>query len=201
MDKVIEIAKYLEITELACRNCGTVAPLEEINIKPTAFNSGNVKYKAVCPECHYFIQWMPEKKIERVFFKGSMHQIAELETGLLQWMMKMPHYSNPVKLFVAQALRGRIDNYQVPDIEADRAEEHKLDLIKKLKMERERKIGLIQDEQKTIIDNWNVDDAPRMEHYRKNIVKWQNRVAFIDKKLAKLVPEVPFVDPNQLSIE
>ena len=91
-EKIIEIAKFRGIDELACKKCGVVSALESITYE---FNGPKVR--ADCPDCGAFIKFMPTVKSWRIFrsAKYGMVEIEKLDNGFLDWYLRTVTKINP----------------------------------------------------------------------------------------------------------
>ena len=187
MDKIKEIARYLEQEHFPCHECGAVNTLDELVIRTPEDSAGQeTRYWAVCAHCNHFIQWMYDRKVDRVFWKTGMVEIGKLDTGLLMWMMNNEYDSVKTRLFIAAALRGRVGVHDVPDIEEigkTKAEANLLKVQFKLKQERQRKLDLILLWQEKILSNWATWEHSDMAKAEQNIMRWRKRVEHINQKL------------------
>ena len=182
MDKIKEIARYLEQEHWPCKACGAVNTLEEIGVCETAPDV----HHAVCAHCDDIMGRMYDRKVDRVFWKTGMHEIGKLDTGLLMWMMNNEYQDIKTRLFIAAALRSRVGVHDVPDIEEigkTKAEANLLKVQFKLKQERQRKHDLILLWQEKILSNWQEWEHSEMAKAEKNIRRWRKRVEHINEKL------------------
>ena len=173
-----DIQNYLGECEFPCTSCGSINTLEELIVQ-----LDNNRAKATCAHCETFIKWLPAKKIDRVFWKGNMTEIAKIETSLLMWMVNNQFGSHSARRFIRIELMTRVDASEVPDIQTDRAEERELANRTKLRKEQNHLLHLTKIEQQLILDNWETWDTGKMEHSERLIVKWKQRVEFLEKKL------------------
>jgi hypothetical protein len=94
IERIKEIAIYLNDIEFTCTKCGTINTLATIDIIQ-ALNVRHIPYyKAMCPDCNSYIRRMKNTKAERIWYKGSMQEIAKLDTSLLMWMLSTPFTTN-----------------------------------------------------------------------------------------------------------
>jgi hypothetical protein len=125
-ERIIEIAKYINHTQLACKGCGCVSDIEDVDIREKLQSNNKTIWQAWCPECGRFIQAMSDRKVDRIFWGGEMTEIASLDTGLLIWMIKKEKYSANTRRFIRKALEARVDVFNVPDITNTATEEKAL---------------------------------------------------------------------------
>ena len=116
-NRIIEIARYVEETEIPCRSCGCVNEINEIKIVPKQYKV--VRYQGLCNHCGTFIKFMPVEKIERIYWKGVMCQISEFETSLLQWMINKKKYGPKISKYINLELKGRMGKISKKDIPID----------------------------------------------------------------------------------
>ena len=107
--RVREISKYIGVIDYACKKCGAVTHVDLIDVKYKAGKRGNPIISAYCPDCGAYIKRMRNSKQERIFWKGSMHNIQEFDISLLMWMLQIDYIkdSNTLKA-VKQYLTGKI---------------------------------------------------------------------------------------------
>ena len=84
-DRIIEIARFRGIADLACKSCGVVSALESIVYE---FNGPRVK--ASCPDCGAYIKFMPTTKSWRIFKNKTegLVEIEKIDNGYLDWALK-----------------------------------------------------------------------------------------------------------------
>jgi len=181
--RVKEIAEYLDNKEFNCRSCGCVNSLEELVVQQMTTKAGKVQYKGICHPCGAFIEWMPDRKVDRVWWGGEMTEIASLETGLLIWMINKEVGSVNTRKFIQKALMARVDVHEVPDITNTKAEEALLKVQLEMKAEILEKSNLIKKTQDKIVAEFATLGAIDMEHHEKNIITWRKRVAHLKEKL------------------
>ena len=107
--RAIEISKYREINSYTCRKCGTITEVDLIDVQYKAGKKGQMLVNAHCPDCGAWIKRMSNSKKDRIFWRGSMQDVAELENSLLIWMLQV-NYIKDSKIVkaVQQHLKGRI---------------------------------------------------------------------------------------------
>ena len=175
-----DISNYIGDTQFPCRQCGSVNTLEELVV---SYDEETKRSKGICAHCDAFIKLMPTKKIDRVFWKGSMVEIAKIDTGLLMWFINKGVHGAVARKFIRIEILTRLDAPDViPDIAPDSADERALRIINKAKMEIEHCEELIATEQGLIVKNWNAWDAPKMASSENYIKKWRKRIVFLTKK-------------------
>ena len=108
-ERVKDIARYLGEHELSCKKCGLVMDVEECDIEMKVGKRGNPLFSAYCPDCGAYIKRMRNTKTEKIFWRGSTHEVAKLETSLLIWMLQVGYITNErVINAVRHHLKGRI---------------------------------------------------------------------------------------------
>ncbi len=177
-EKIIEISRYIGDHEIACIGCGVVVPIDEVLITEQGTKAG-VRWRAECPECEKFIKFMPTEKIKRVWYKGGLHQIADMETGLLMWFISKNVHSDTTRKYIHAVLLGRMDSAAIPDVVLSGAETRELDNSKKREAEITTLVQNIAAWQKDAIAFFNDGswDQPQQETARKNIIRWKRRLA------------------------
>lgn len=133
MERIIAISEYLN-EEYICRHCGQAIQPSRVAIEKVQFSNKKVQYSASCPDCYLFIKWMPQSIVGRLWYKGSMQEIAKFETSLLQWMLRV-NYGNSRKIQkdIEKVLFERIDIYQPKDYDMNSKEQTLLNQIEILK--------------------------------------------------------------------
>jgi PIN domain nuclease of toxin-antitoxin system len=108
-DRIIEINQYLGIKELICKKCGSILDIKEINVETSFTKRHQAIFWAICPDCGAKIRRLRNSKVDRVFWRGSMHNIANLDTSLLIWMLQVGYIKEEkLKSAVEHHLKGRI---------------------------------------------------------------------------------------------
>jgi len=176
-----DIQNYLGECEFPCTSCGSINTLEELIVQ-----LDNNRAKATCAHCETFIKWLPAKKIDRVFWKGNMTEIAKIETSLLMWMVNNQFGSHSARRFIRIELMTRVDASEVPDIQEDdssRAVEKQLKKKADMKAEIEHWEKRVTEAQTRIIAGWETSSSVKMDKEERNIKKWRRRIENIQKKL------------------
>ena len=137
IEKIREIAKYLEIDELNCRACGSLNSIDQVNIEVSHDKRDNPLGGAYCPDCSAWIKWLPLSKVERIWFRGSMHEIPSFDTSLLFWFINNDTLkTDKIRLAVLDELRIRLEkqpdklaevNERAERIETERKEAERAD--------------------------------------------------------------------------
>ena len=112
-DRVVEIATYLNLTEFPCKRCGVVHTAEDLDLEEKP--GKKLIIKANCPDCGRFIRHMPTEKVKRIFYKMEYRELADIETSLLQWMMRVEYGSGNVQHYIQRELWGRTQTSIVED--------------------------------------------------------------------------------------
>ena len=108
-ERVKDISRYLGIIDYPCRKCGAVNIVEEVDVEVIAGKKGNPIFRALCPDCGAFIRRMRNTKAEKIYWKGSTHEIAKLDTSLLIWMLQVGYVKNERVIDeIRKHLKGRI---------------------------------------------------------------------------------------------
>jgi len=103
-DKILEICEFRKITELICKQCGTVSTPAEVRLS----FSGN-KCGAYCPGCNSYIKWLPTAKSWRIFLnaKIGMIDIEKVDTGRLQWHLRNVKISEDLQNAIEKLIERR----------------------------------------------------------------------------------------------
>ena len=103
-ERIIDIARYLGEHELTCKKCGLIMDVSEGVIDMKAGKRGNPIFSASCPDCGAYIKRMRNSKGEKIFWRGSTHEVAKLETSLLIWMLQVGYITNERVIAMADEL-------------------------------------------------------------------------------------------------
>ena len=200
LDRIIAISAYLK-EEYVCKHCGEVLWAAEVVIEKVQFNNKKVQYSASCPGCASFIRWMPQSIVGRVWYKGSMQEIAKFDTSLLQWMLRV-NYSNSrrVQEDIKKVLLTRIDLPDVKDYDMKSKEQTLMDQIKTLEEGFLEILGKCNSIEYDIIHNsreWRYHQVATAQ--RKSAVLNKNRIK-IRKELDKIKTLLADIKKNPASL-
>ena len=86
-ERIIEICKYLDETEVVCKRCGVVHSVDKLLISIEGEKRG-IKARACCPDCESFIKWLPTAMdIRMPYGKYKDCLINELDLSYVLWML------------------------------------------------------------------------------------------------------------------
>jgi formate dehydrogenase maturation protein FdhE len=88
IDCAIKIAKHRGEEELVCKRCGCINPVEGCTLEVTAKD----RVKALCPDCHSYIKFMPQEVVTRLFDFNTkkLMVISEISSSILAWYLEHP---------------------------------------------------------------------------------------------------------------
>ena len=191
---LIKIQKHLGVKEYACRHCGCVNSWETTVLKLVQFkNSKKNHYKPICSDCDKGGAWLLQTATERIWWKGSMTEIAEFDSKLLAWMLEKNYFgikAPRIRKAILELLESRLFK---PDVIKDivmTGEETKLlektnDLNTDIR-DYENDIKKMQSELVSESDKWDYFEIMRCT---KLIETKRRRIKSARKALAKLLDE------------
>jgi uncharacterized protein YlaI len=191
--RIIEINEYLGIKELICKKCGSLLSIREIDVETSFTKRHQPIFWALCPDCGHKIRRLRNSKVERVFWKGSMHNIADIDTSLLLWMLQVD-YIKDKKLVkaVRHHLKGRIVTNKT--IEPMSIQEQRELTLKKelraLRVQLEEKEKLKGEINHSVIMNAAKWDAVRMGKEIKRINALAKKITEIQKDIKEREKQV-----------
>lgn len=184
INTIIDIAEYNGITELICKACGAVEPVGSCRISQEYTKAHIPIIKAYCAHCDKFLKFLPQSKVERIWWKGSMTEVAKFETGLLMWFINNDTIKSPkIKAAVYDELRIRLEKQpeklEIINTRAERQEQEAKEATRgneKLLREYEAKVEEYKDR--------IVAEFQTLSHY--HMLDLEKRIKWLNKRIDKL---------------
>ena len=104
-----EVSKHRGLVDYPCKKCGILHTVDDVEIEYKAGKRGQLLIQAFCPDCGAFIRRMSNSVNDRIFWRGAMHNVEDIDTSLLLWMLQVGYIKDERTVgAVRQHLKGRI---------------------------------------------------------------------------------------------
>lgn len=191
---LIKIQKHLGVAEYCCRHCGCVNSWETTLLKMVQFkNSKKKHYKPICSDCDMAGAWLLQTATERIWYKGSMTEIADFDSKLLAWMLKKDYFgikAPRVRKAVIEMLEHRLFKpEEIKDIVMTGKETKAIEKLNDVNndiRDYENDIKKMQKELVSDSDKWDYFEIKRCTNL---IETKRRRIKSARKVLAKLLDE------------
>ena len=140
-ERIIEICRYLDQTEITCKRCGVVHNVEDIVMDFKADSLGRLQVDAICPDCEKHIKYLPTAiDIKMPFGKYKDTMIQDLDYGYCVWMLNNTKMSGSLKKRFERRVSKPVKHVPKPVVVIPESEMSFHDRVKQLKIQYERSI-------------------------------------------------------------
>ena len=193
-EKLIDIQNFIGLKEYTCIKCGCVNSWHKVAIDTIIFkNTKKPNYRPVCPDCESNGSFMLQSKVERIWWKGSMTDIASFDSKLLAWMLEKNYFGAKaprIRECIITVLENRLFSPEViKDIVMTGTESKMLTKMNDIRNDIRDHENIVSEVRQDLIDNSATLDYFEIQRLSKIVKTRTRRIESARKLLAKLTKE------------